>query len=74
MEQRITIEEIERKTVSFVMASAANFKTREAKDLKLIFSNGKIEWVARYFKEGKLKGASNPLRHLEDAIKLYNSF
>ncbi|NQT03562.1 MAG: hypothetical protein HQ580_16155 [Planctomycetes bacterium] len=74
MEHKITEEEIEKKTMSFVIASAADWQTGEAKDLKLIFSEGKIEWVVRYFRKNKLEGASKPLRYLETAIKVYNSF
>ena len=73
MDQKITIEEIDKKTMSFVIASASDSESFESKDLRLFFAHGRIEFVVRYFKRRKLKRASIPLRHLEDAIKFYNS-
>jgi len=72
MDHKITLEDLEQKTLTFCIAQAS--EKGESKDLRIIMSGGKIEWVARHFKNGKLVKASTPIQYLTTAIKAYNSF
>ena len=73
MEHTITVDDIDRRPLVFTIASASEGGEGEYKDLRLVLDQGKVSYVARYFKHGELIKASHPLGNLATAIRVYNS-
>ena len=72
MEHKISLEGIGNQVLTMPIASAS--EKNERKNLRLILSDGFIEYVVRYYKDGELVGASKPLKVLNTAVRVYNDY
>ena len=57
-----------------VLLIAEALEGNERKDIRLVHEAGKLSYVARHFKAGKLIAASRRLTDFEQAVDVYNGF